>query len=786
MAINYLVSYSLSATGPWTAVNTVSVTTDIVTNLTAGTSYFFQIITQDTVTGLVGAPVVAGPFLTAGTGVSPSNTTIPPATQLIDTNLNKWTLVAGQIALNGVIDGSTTGVVLLLWFNNLIYQHVVDTAFPNGNWWSSPAMPANSVGGVVWNDIGATDPRPPIGITIATIATEINNTPFTVTGTVTGYSSAPVLNYQNTINGVAGPFQALPVGAVLPTSGTSTFSFTNPAILVNNANNTVTVRDTGLISTVASNVFSIIAPPTITSVALSSNTFSTTAPVGTTIGTLTANMSNGVFSGNFSLPAGVANDANFNVVGNALSVGVPGMTAGNYSINVTATQSGVSNSPFTQVNMPLVASVVTSLPNPTNPSILINLTGLGQPLPGTIWGTATSALIDTNNDASNGGFFHAANTNFINLAKQLDFKLLRFNALASNSKNGVWEQFIFGNNPATPDFTYMNNWFNNSSRFFNNSNRLICGMGPSSAYTNNTGSFWVTAFTQMANHFKAQGQECFWWEYGNEPNGNVDQTTYMNSFNQVADALHAINPNYKLGGPCLAGSADGSWMSQFSSVCGAKAGFCTWHVYPLGGAGSDNGTAYNAAIGGSDSAGVRRQLAGAAGANLPLFLGEYSTSFNCNDGMMQQIGGAIFNALILQGAYDSDSNFTMGGNWETCDDGQCGMIQGSATTAPQGWYLGEAGTRMGGTRVSTPTTPAGNFKITASVNARNYAVQIINYNTGGANSTFSIGFQNGAATSANLWTISPTATSGSRQTNLTATTGIVSPPNSVVILYGTF
>lgn len=459
---------------------------------------------------------------------------------------------------------------------------------------------------------------------------------------------------------------------------------------------------------------------------------------------------------------------------------------------------GVLNSGATTFVWPLPTGFATwdtvaALPPPAPPpvpapqasagGVVVNLTSLGQPLPGTIWGMATSALLDTDNNASSGGFAIAAQTGFINAAAKLDLKLLRWNALASNSNIGDWEQFIFGNNPSAPDFTYMNNWFNNSAKFFNKANRLICGMGPNSQDTNNDGTYWATAFTKMAQHFIAQGQEVFWWEYGNEPNGQVDLTQYCNSFNQVAAALHAINPAYKLGGPVSAG-ADGNWISTMAQRCGSNVGFCTWHNYTLGGNGSDNGTAYRSAIGGSFAGGVRQALAGTAAANVPLFLGEYSTSFSCNDPMMQNIGGAVFNALILQDGYDSDSNFTMGGNWEAVSDGQCGAIQ-NGNIAPQGWYLGEAGARMGGTRVAVTTAPTGNFKVTASVNGGNYAVQMINYDTS-TDRSITVGFNNGPIQTANLWTISPANPSGMRQTNIALNSTITVPHDSVCILYGTF
>lgn len=63
--------------------------------------------------------------------VSPSGTTMPPATQIIDKSGNVWTLTgAKKVNMNGVAAGSTANVVLLLFFNNVFYHENT-----SGNWY---------------------------------------------------------------------------------------------------------------------------------------------------------------------------------------------------------------------------------------------------------------------------------------------------------------------------------------------------------------------------------------------------------------------------------------------------------------------------------------------------------------------------------------------------------------------------------------------------------------------------------------------------------------------------
>jgi Putative Ig domain len=88
---------------------------------------------------------------------SPNGTTIPSATQIIDSSGNVWTVTGGVIHENGALAGYSNAVALLLYDNNIIYQE--NSA---GGWWSW--------NGSTW--VSSSDPRgtPVSGTTTPTIS----------------------------------------------------------------------------------------------------------------------------------------------------------------------------------------------------------------------------------------------------------------------------------------------------------------------------------------------------------------------------------------------------------------------------------------------------------------------------------------------------------------------------------------------------------------------------------------------------------------------------------------
>jgi endoglucanase len=82
-------------------------------------------------TGSNGGSTPSCSALAASASPSASGTTIPPATQLVDTGGNVWTLASGVVIENGKTVGYSANVILLLYFNGIIYQE--NSA---KNWWS--------------------------------------------------------------------------------------------------------------------------------------------------------------------------------------------------------------------------------------------------------------------------------------------------------------------------------------------------------------------------------------------------------------------------------------------------------------------------------------------------------------------------------------------------------------------------------------------------------------------------------------------------------------------------
>ncbi|WP_429477998.1 hypothetical protein [Paraburkholderia atlantica] len=70
---------------------------------------------------------------------SPQNTTIPPATVIIDSQNASWTLVGGSVYRNGVAAGYTYNVSLILWYGSAIYHEGTGGQFYgwNGTTWRS-------------------------------------------------------------------------------------------------------------------------------------------------------------------------------------------------------------------------------------------------------------------------------------------------------------------------------------------------------------------------------------------------------------------------------------------------------------------------------------------------------------------------------------------------------------------------------------------------------------------------------------------------------------------------
>ncbi len=92
--------------------------------------------------GNSGAPLTQNSSATAAvSSLSPSGSTIPSLTQIVDSQLNVWTVASGVIYVNGAAASYSNNVTLLLYYNGVIYQEnsSQDWWYWDGTGWTAQA-----------------------------------------------------------------------------------------------------------------------------------------------------------------------------------------------------------------------------------------------------------------------------------------------------------------------------------------------------------------------------------------------------------------------------------------------------------------------------------------------------------------------------------------------------------------------------------------------------------------------------------------------------------------------
>ncbi|HEY0183091.1 MAG TPA: hypothetical protein VGC09_09815 [Rhodopila sp.] len=131
---------------------------------------------------------------------SPNNTVISvPGQSIVDARGNRWTIVDGQVVVNGIIDLTTANVIEMAYDNGLVWQKNTDNL-----WWSKTTP------GASWQPPYGT-PVDPIPNQVAsandTIVTIVPNSPAASITDATG-NSWSISNGQVTLNGIADPTTA--------------------------------------------------------------------------------------------------------------------------------------------------------------------------------------------------------------------------------------------------------------------------------------------------------------------------------------------------------------------------------------------------------------------------------------------------------------------------------------------------------------------------------------------------------------------------------------------------
>ena len=217
-----------------------------------------------------------------------------------------------------------------------------------------------------------------------------SNSPFS-TSTLTITGNAPVISFSsitlsnntfaaNTSNATVGTINVVMSSGSftgsLSLSGTNAANFqivgttleTNGSLAAGTYSIIITGTQAGAtnspFSTSALTVSSTAPPLTFTSITLSNNTFVNTVN-NATVGTINVVMSSGSFTGTLALSG--TNAASFRISGTSLQVfGV--LAAGVYSVIITGTQAGATNSPFSTLALNITGSAATAAATTWNPS----------------------------------------------------------------------------------------------------------------------------------------------------------------------------------------------------------------------------------------------------------------------------------------------------------------------------------------------------------------------------------------------------------------------------------
>lgn len=156
-------------------------------------------------------------------------------------------------------------------------------------------------------------------------------------------------------------------------------------------------------------------------------------------------------------------------------------------------------------------------------------------------------------------------------------------------------------------------------------------------------SDFITAFVQnLEANFGRKEVESWRFEMWNEPNldgfwVNADQQAYFRLYGETVKAIRGVNPALKVGGPATAGVA---WIPEFIAYAEANklpVDFIATHTYGVAGGfldekgQGDNKLVpdRNAVIG--DIRRARSQIDASSKPGLPLYITEWSTSYNPRD-----------------------------------------------------------------------------------------------------------------------------------------------------------
>ena len=176
---------------------------------------------------------------------------------------------------------------------------------------------------------------------------------------------------------------------------------------------------------------------------------------------------------------------------------------------------------------------------------------------------------------------------------------------------------------------------------------------------------WVDLITAFITHIRTRYGEAevrtWFFEVWNEPNldgfwEKADQAAYFELYVRTANAIKAIDPDLRVGGPSTAGAA---WVPEFLSYVkksGAAVDFVTTHTYGVQGGFLDEDGKQDTKLDPSPDAilydirNVRAQIEASSFPGLPLYFTEWSTSYTPRDLVHDSYISAPYILTKLKGA----------------------------------------------------------------------------------------------------------------------------------------
>lgn len=449
----------------------------------------------------------------------------------------------------------------------------------------------------------------------------------------------------------------------------------------------------------------------------------------------------------------------------------------------------------------------------------------GQNVSKFIWGVADGGEIGGNGLQGQGpggtgftgkfGSGGLTDPNIQAILRQSAFTLYRFNSQCGYTERLFCDFDSNGNaiNCSTTLRATMSNQFDvliNNFPSIAPGARLILGIG---FHPNlwSSASVFANVCSQIATYFN-QHPSCpvYGFEIGNEDdNGSGTMPGfYASYFNAAAQAIHAVNSNYKVFGPVFSFS-NGS-LQPFAQACAANCDHMDFHAYAYAPSDPSNrftqSAILNYTILNNLAASVTSWLNGGGSVNAEILIGEYNQNNTFGTGgsnvFMQNGTGAVFSAKTILSGLNSSNQFTMGGIWSVFQDSDYGQIGGSdnvnpgaTAPCPSGVMLARAGqTCFGARSVVTVGGGAGGTLTTLAVKGgvqpNAFALLIANASTSSA-ATGQIALSHWPVNTTGNGTINRFEVGDNSHLGTTSTLAVTSglvasttiPPVSVVILY---